>query len=60
MQAMNEDLAQAAHESGAVFIGAPLAATWTDSDFIDDGHFTAAGSAKFARAIAGDVAANCQ
>jgi lysophospholipase L1-like esterase len=60
MQAMNEDLERAARESGAVFIGAPLAANWTDSDFIDDGHFTAAGSAKFAQAIAGGVAANCQ
>jgi S-formylglutathione hydrolase FrmB len=60
MQAMNEDLERAARESGAVFIGAPLATNWTDSDFIDDGHFTAAGAAKFAQAIAGGVAANCR
>jgi len=33
---------------------------WTEADFYDDGHFNAAGAQKFARAIAGDVAANCR
>jgi hypothetical protein len=60
MQEMNKDLEQAAHDSGAGFIGSPLAVTWTEADFFDEGHFTIAGAEKFARAIAGDVAANCR
>ncbi len=60
MQEMNKDTEQAARESGAVFIGASLAPNWTEADFYDDAHFNAAGSEKLARAIAGDVAANCR
>ncbi len=60
MGEMNKDLEQAARESGAIFIGAPLAANWTEADFFDEGHFSAAGAQKSAQSIAGDVAANCR
>jgi len=36
----------------------PLSLAWRDSDFVDTGHFSAAGAEKFAEAIAGDIAAN--
>lgn len=59
MQAMNEDLAAVAKEMGVLYLDRPLALAWHDSDFVDGGHFSAAGAEKFAEAIAGDVAANC-
>jgi lysophospholipase L1-like esterase len=57
---MNEDLAHAAGESGADFIGAPLSVAWTNGDFVDDGHFNAAGAQKFAQSIVEDVRRMCQ
>jgi hypothetical protein len=57
---MNEDLASAAGESQAYFIGAPLAENWEDGDFLDHGHFSRLGSMKFATSIADDVRRICQ
>ena len=59
VQGMNEDLAAVAKETGALYLDRPLSLAWQDSDFVDDGHFSAAGAEKFAEAISGDVAANC-
>jgi lysophospholipase L1-like esterase len=60
MQGINEDLAAVAKETGTLFLDKPLSLNWQDSDFVDNGHFSAAGAEKFAEAIAGDVAANCR
>jgi len=57
---MNEDLASAAGQSQAYFLGAPLAENWEDSDFLDQGHFSPRGSRKFARSIADDIRRICQ
>ena len=59
MQGMNEDLAAVAKEMGVLYLDRPLLLVWQDSDFVDNGHFSAAGSERFAEAIAGDIAANC-
>lgn len=59
MQGMNEDLAAVAKETGSLYLDRPLSVAWQDSDFVDDGHFSAAGAEKFAEAIAGDITANC-
>jgi lysophospholipase L1-like esterase len=59
MQGMNEDLAAVAKETGVLYLDRPLSLAWQDSDFVDNGHFSAAGAEKFAEAIAGDIAANC-
>jgi hypothetical protein len=59
MQGMNEDLAAVAKETGALYLDRPLSLAWQDSDFVDDGHFSAAGAEKFAEAISSDIAANC-
>ena len=58
--AMDRDLEQAAEESGAVYLGAPLAQEWSDGDFTDDVHFSAAGAMKFAQSLAKDVAELCR
>ena len=60
MADLNEDLEQVAKETGTVFLDGPLNATWQVTDFLDDGHFSAAGAAKFAQAIAPAIAANCK
>jgi lysophospholipase L1-like esterase len=60
MQALNQDLAAVAKETGTLFLDKPLSVAWQNSDFVDQGHFSAAGAKKFAEAIAGDIAANCQ
>ena len=60
MQALNQDLAAVAKETGTLFLDKPLSVEWQISDFVDQGHFSAAGAKKFAEAIAGDVAANCR
>jgi hypothetical protein len=60
MRQINETLRQAAKASGAPFIDTPLSVKWELADFVDEGHFSAAGSAKFAAAIADDIRANCQ
>jgi lysophospholipase L1-like esterase len=60
MTLLNEDLARAARESGADIIEAPLSVAWTNDDFIDDGHFNAAGAQKFAQSIVEDVRRICQ
>jgi hypothetical protein len=57
---MNEDLASAADQSQAYFIGTPLAENWEDSDFLDHGHFSRKGSKKFASSIADDVRRICK
>jgi hypothetical protein len=60
MQGMNEDLAAVAKETGVLYLDRPLSLVWQDSDFVDTGHFSAAGAERFAEAIAGDIAANCR
>ncbi len=60
MQALNQDLSTVARETGTLFLDKPLSVAWQNSDFVDQGHFSAAGAKKFAEAIAGDVAANCR
>jgi lysophospholipase L1-like esterase len=46
--------------SGTNIIEAPLSVAWTNDDFIDDGHFNAAGARKFAQPIVEDVRRICQ
>jgi hypothetical protein len=60
MGLMNDDLARAAGQSQAYFIGAPLAENWEDGDFLDHGHFSRLGSMKFATSIADDVRRICR
>ena len=60
MQALNQDLSTVARETGTLFLDKPLSVAWQNSDFVDQGHFSAAGAKKFAEAIAGDVAAHCR
>jgi lysophospholipase L1-like esterase len=60
MQALNRDLSAVARETGTLFLDKPLSVAWQNSDFVDQGHFSAAGAKKFADAIAGDVVANCR
>ena len=60
MGLMNEDLASAAGQSQAYFLGTPLAEKWEDDDFLDHGHFTRKGSLKFASSIADDVRRICR
>jgi hypothetical protein len=60
MQDLNMVLSRAAKEAGAVFLDAPLNLSWQAGDFVDQGHFSAAGSAKFAQAIAPTIAATCR
>jgi hypothetical protein len=57
-QHVNSLLEQAALASGAYYIDAGID-HFHDADFIDDGHFVARGSSKFARLIAPDVARYC-
>ncbi len=60
MGEMNRDLERAAKEAGALFLGAPLSVDWKATDFLDEGHFSAAGSAKFAASLAGDLGRYCR
>ena len=60
MQALNQDLSTVARETGTLLLDKPLSVAWQNSDFVDQGHFSAAGAKKFAEAIAGDVAAHCR
>jgi lysophospholipase L1-like esterase len=59
MQGLNDDLAAAAKDSGTLFLAQPLSLPWQDSDFVDEGHFSAAGAQKLAASIAPAIAANC-
>ncbi len=60
LAAMDRDLARAAKESGAAYLGAPLDQDWVDADFTDDVHFSAEGARKFAQSLAPEVASLCQ
>ncbi len=60
MAALNADLADAAAKSGADFLPAPLSVGWANGDFVDNGHFNAAGAQKFAASIAEDVRRLCR
>jgi len=60
MGLMNQDLASAAGDSQAYFLGAPLSENWQSDDFHDQGHFNPKGALKFARSIAEDVRKICQ
>jgi len=59
MGMMNQDLAAAAGESQAYFLGTPLSENWTDGDFVDTGHFNRAGALKFAQSIAESLRRIC-
>ncbi len=60
MGLMNQDMAHAAGESQAYFLGTPLSENWTDSDFLDTGHFGQAGALKFAQSISESLRRICQ
>ena len=60
MGLMNQDLAEAAGESQAYFLGTPLSENWSDADFLDTGHFSRAGALKFARSIGESLRRICQ
>ncbi len=60
MAALNTDLADVAAKSGADFLAAPLSVGWMNGDFVDNGHFNAAGAQKFAASIAEDVRRLCR
>ena len=60
MGLMNQDMAEAAGESQAYFLGTPLSEHWTDADFLDTGHFSRAGALKFARSIGESLRRICQ
>jgi len=60
MGLMNGDLAAAAGQSQAYFLGAPLAESWGNDDFADEGHFNPTGALKFARSIAEDIRKICR
>jgi lysophospholipase L1-like esterase len=57
---LGQDMAQAAAESGAVYLGWPLAQDWDPADFVDNVHFSARGAEKFAERLAKDVAGLCR
>jgi hypothetical protein len=59
MREMNLDMERAAKDSGAIFLSAPLSVSWTSSDFVDQGHFSAAGSERFAASLVGTLGAYC-
>jgi len=60
MALMNADLRATAAETNMVFIDDPLRIKWSNEDFIDEGHFSALGTRKFAAAIRDRVAAECK
>ncbi len=60
MGMMYETMKQAAEDAGGIFLGGVLKLSWGDADFLDEGHFNAAGSKKLADSIAGDVRRICQ
>jgi lysophospholipase L1-like esterase len=60
MGLMNQDMARAAGESQAYFLGTPLSENWADGDFLDRGHFSSAGALKFAQSISESVRKICQ
>ena len=60
MRDLNSVMGMAAKEAGAVLLNTPLDVPWQSTDFVDDGHFSAAGAAKFAQALAPVIAANCK
>ena len=60
MRDLNSDLQRAVEESGAVFLDAPLKVDWQESDFLDQGHFSQQGAAKFAASLAPDLQRYCQ
>jgi hypothetical protein len=56
---LNEDLRRLATRLDVPFIDAPLSIPWHADDFVDDGHFNAAGARKFADGLAEPVARHC-
>jgi lysophospholipase L1-like esterase len=59
MHRFNEILRDEAEKQGALYIAAPTDHPWQPSDFLDEGHFTVAGSRTFAHLIAPDVLNYC-
>jgi hypothetical protein len=60
MALMNQDLASAAAESQAYFLGVPLSENWQPDDFHDPGHFSPKGAVQFASSIVEDLRRICQ
>jgi hypothetical protein len=56
---MNQDLADEAVQSHAIFLDAVEAVPWSSEDFLDTVHFAAKGSLKFAETIAPDLRRIC-
>lgn len=60
MQSMNEDLAEVAKSMNALFVDPSLTLRWEDGDFVDNGHFSAAGASEFAGALVDSISAHCR
>jgi hypothetical protein len=56
---MNQDLADEAAQSRAIFLDAVQAVPWSSEDFLDTVHFAAKGSLRFAETIAPDLRRIC-
>jgi lysophospholipase L1-like esterase len=57
MTAYNECLAKVAREENVLYVGEVLEPDYGDADFIDNGHFSPSGHAKFAKTLAPKLAA---
>jgi lysophospholipase L1-like esterase len=57
---MAQDMAQAAANSGAVYLAAPQLQAWDTADFVDSVHFSTQGAQKFAQSLAPDLANQCR
>jgi len=60
LEDFDKTMKAAAEDAGGIYLGSNLDQKWTDDDFLDQGHFSAKGSAKLADTIAGDIARLCQ
>lgn len=56
---LNEDMRRLANRLDVPYLDAPLTIRWQATDFVDDGHFNAAGARKFADALAEPIARHC-
>jgi hypothetical protein len=58
VERLNVVMKEEAIKSGAAYIDVPNSG-FSAADFVDNGHFSPAGSAKFANSIATEVQQNC-